>query len=551
MLHFPRWKLTAVILVCALGVLAALPNFLPASVRGSIPAPLPSQAVSLGLDLQGGAHLLLEVDGEGLYRERLLNALDDVREAFLRPEDGGTRITHRRSIDESAGIINVRINDPGDAERAEKALRRLAQPQGLSILGGTEPAHFTVTRRDDSHFALSLTDDYKRQLLRQAVTQSVEVVRRRIDELGTKETTVAPQGDNRVLVQVPGIADTSRLKALIGQTAKLSFQMVDDTIRVSDPQTLLDEATRRRLEPDDGSTRFLPSKDGYTPYEAVRTKIDVSGESLKAATQGFDALTGEPVVNIRFDTTGARKFGEITGANVGKRFAIVLDDVVLSAPRINEPIPSGAAQISGSFTVESANNLAILLRSGSLPAKLAVLEERTVGPEMGADSIAAGKVATIIGGSLVVVFMVVAYGLFGVFAVIGLVFNLALIIGILSALQATLTLPGIAGIVLTMGMAVDANVLINERIREELRAGKTALNALEAGYSRAIATILDANITTLLAGLVMFQLGAGPVRGFAVTLSIGILTSMFTAVVLTQLMVSIWYRLKRPKTIPI
>jgi protein-export membrane protein SecD len=379
----------------------------------------------------------------------------------------------------------------------------------------------------------------------QAVEQSIEIIRRRIDETGTKEPTIQRQGQDRILVELPGVDNPTRIKELLGRTAKLTFQLVDGSVTV-------DEARRGRLPPGD---EILAAEEGRgnrssgaTAY-VVKKRVMVGGDTLTDAQATFQQ--NEPVVSFKFDAAGARRFGDATRENVGKPFAIVLDNKVISAPVIREPILGGSGIISGSFTVQSASDLALLLRAGALPAPITILEERTVGAELGADSIHAGAVASIVGVILVVIFMVLFYGLFGVFADIALIFNLLLMLGALSLLGATLTLPGIAGIALTMGMAVDANVLIYERIREEVRGGRSVLSSLEAGFTRAFGTILDSHVTTLVAGILLYWLGSGPVKGFAVTLSIGVLTSLFSAILVTRLQIVTWVRRLKPKAIPL
>jgi preprotein translocase subunit SecD len=378
--------------------------------------------------------------------------------------------------------------------------------------------------------------------IRQSVEQSIQIIERRVNELGTVEPSIARQGIDRVLVQVPGLQDPSRLKELLGKTAKLTFRLVDQTVTA-------EQAQQGRVPPE---SEMLPGtkSEGRTPY-VIEKRVMVSGEDLTDAQPGFDQRTSEPIVSFKFNTNGARRFAQATQANVGKPFAIVLDNEVISAPVIREPILGGSGQISGGFTVEQANDLSILLRAGALPAPLTIIEERTVGPGLGQDSIDKGKRAAYVGSLLVVAFMFATYGLFGLFANIAVAINVAMIFGILSLLNATLTLPGIAGIVLTVGIAVDSNVLIYERIREEVRAGRTPITAIDAGFTRALATILDSNITTFIAAAVLFYIGTGPVRGFAVTLGIGILTTVFTAFTLTRLIVSLWVRWQRPQYVPI
>lgn len=536
MLHFAKWKTGLILLVSFMGIIFAAPNaFSPKFLEG-LPDWAPQSQLNLGLDLQGGAHMLLEIDTRVIVDERLEVILDDIR-TNLRAD----RIGYQ-NLKAAEKSVSVRIRKAEDVDKARTKLLTLAAPINTSLLTGVSGAvDIAVSDGPGNTLVLTLAEAAIEERIRSAVDQSIEIVRRRIDELGTTEPTIQRQGTDRILVQVPGLQDPERLKKLLGQTAKLAFRMVDVTTSVQEAQ-----ATR----PPSGS-EILNSADGSATDYLVQKRILVSGENLVDAQPGFDQQTNEPIVSFRFDSTGAKRFGLVTQKNVGRPFAIILDNKVISAPVIREPILGGSGQISGGFTVEEANNLAILLRAGALPAPLTILEERTVGPGLGADSVAAGKIASIIGLVAVVAFIIISYGLFGVFANVALAVNIALIVGMLSLLQATLTLPGIAGIVLTIGMAVDANVLIFERIREEIRAGKTPIASIEAGYSRALGTILDANITTFIAAVILFQLGSGPVRGFSVTLAIGILTSVFTAFTLTRLMVAYWVRTRRPSTVPI
>ena len=429
----------------------------------------------------------------------------------------------------------------GDFEKAYEDLRKLSVPVS-STFGLTGARNLDVSRSGDNGITLKTTDAGLTQRMDSAIEASIETIRRRVDAFGTTEPSIQRQGRNRVLVQVPGISDVERLKKLIGETGKLEFRMVDAGANVQQV------AESKQVPVDD---ELLYSKDDPPLPYVIKKQTLVSGENLVDAQPGFDQRTNEPIVTFRFDATGAKRFARVTQENVGLPFAIILDGKVISAPVIREPILGGSGQISGNFTVPEASDLAVTLRSGALPAKLTVIEERTVGASLGADSIASGKKATLLGLLLVVIFMFVAYGLFGLFANIALLINIAIIFGVLSLIGSTLTLPGIAGIVLTIGIAVDANVLINERIREEIHSGKSPVAAIEAGYSRAMTTIIDSNVTTLISTLVLFWLGSGAVRGFAVTLTIGILASMFTAVTVTRLMVSYWLRWARPAAIPI
>lgn len=533
MLYFERWKMVLIALVCAAGVAYSLPNFFPKSSLANVPDWLPHQQVNLGLDLRGGSYMLLALDTKGLEQSRLQDLVGQVRNALRDVRVGYTGLGIQN------GAVVASISRPEEVAKAREAVEGLASMVSASQFSALPESDLTVTV-SGQRIEVNVTEAAKLAQLQQAVDQSIEVVRRRIDELGTTEPIIQRQGADRILVQVPGLDDPQQLKELLGRTAKMTFRLVSNAMSGQ-------QALATRTVP--AGTEILYSADEPKVPYLVERRVMVGGDRLRSASPGFDQRTGEPVVNFRFDSIGGRQFGEVTRDNVGRPFAIVLDNEVISAPRINEPIMGGQGQISGSFTVRDANNLAILLNSGALPVDITVLEERTVGPGLGADSVRAGSIAAIIGSVAVIIFMVASYGLFGVFANIALLINVFLIFGILSMLQATLTLPGIAGIVLTIGTAVDANVLIYERIREELRSGKSVVAALEAGYTRAMAPIVDANITHFITALVLFQLGAGPVRGFAVTLAIGVVTSVFTAVTVNRLIVAVWARYTRPKTI--
>ena len=537
MLHFPRWKLILVAVVVFAGIVFSLPNFFSKSTLAGLPSWLPHQQVNLGLDLQGGAHLLYQIDEKEMIEDWLKNIRGDVRETLRKARIGYSDLAQ----DVNARSVSVTIRENADLEKAETELKKLAVPIGGDVFGGFSGNDIEVTR-DGDRIRLTVTDAGLAHRLTSAIQASIETIRRRVDAFGTTEPSIQREGRSRVLVQVPGISDVERLKTLIGETGKLEFKLVDPGVDAS-------QAAPSNQVPV-GDVLVYSTDTPPIPY-VLKDQVMVSGENLVDAQPGFDSRTGEPVVTFRFDSAGAKRFGKVTQENVGLPFAIVLDGKVISAPVIREPILGGTGQISGNFTVQRANDLAVLLRSGALPAKLTVIEERTVGASLGADSIESGKRAAIAGLLLVAIFMVAAYGLFGLFANIAVLFNIALIFAVLSLMGATLTLPGIAGIVLVIGMAVDANVLINERIREEIRAGKSPFAAVDAGYSRALITIIDSNVTTLIAVLVLFWLGTGPIRGFAVTLTIGILASMFTAVTITRLMVTTWLRWARPKEIPI
>jgi preprotein translocase subunit SecD len=531
MLHFTRWKALAIILASVIICLMTVPSFLSPATVQSLPSYLQRRLV-LGLDLQGGSHILLEVDSNAVRKERTETLRDDVRRVLRDARVGYSNLAIQNLT------VQVRIREQADVPEAVRRLRELSAPLGR-FLSGTGQRDIEVTDAGGGLITLTVTPGGITQRIRQAVDQSIEIVRRRVDDLGTVEPLIQRQGDDRILVQVPGLQDPSRLKSLLGKTAKLTFRLVDLTMT---PQ----QALEGRPPPE---SDLLYSRDKQ-PY-VIERRVMVSGEDLVDAQPGFDQRSREPIVSFRFNNSGGRRFAQATQENVGKPFAIVLDNEVISAPTIREPILGGSGQISGNFTVQQANDLAILLRAGALPAPLTIIEERTVGPGLGQDSINAGIHAAYFGTALVIVFMIVTYGLFGLFANLAVAVNVGMILGILSFLGATLTLPGIAGIVLTVGIAVDSNVLIYERIREELRSGRSPISAIDAGFSRALATILDSNITTFIAAAVLFFIGTGSVRGFAVTLGVGILTTLFTAFTLTRLIVATWVRWWRPQTVPI
>jgi protein-export membrane protein SecD len=545
MLHFQRWKLILVFVVVIGGILFALPNLFPSATMARMPAWLPHKQVNLGLDLQGGAHLLYQLDEKEMVQDWLNTIRGDVRETLRRARVGYTDLAQNVAN----RSVSVKIRDAADVDKAYDELRKLAQPIGGSVFSGFSGYDMDVAKDGTDGVTLTVTDVGLTHRMNSAIQGSIETIRRRVDAFGTTEPSIQREGRDRVLVQVPGIQDVQRLKELIGKTGKLEFKLVDPSVNAVQVAETKQVPVGDELvygNPPSGAPPGSPQ----IPY-VLKSQVLVSGQNLVDAQAGFDQRTGEPVVTFRFDAAGAKRFAMVTQENVGLPFAIVLDAQVISAPVIREPILGGTGQISGNFTVQEANDLAVLLRSGALPAKLTVIEERTVGASLGADSIASGKKAALMGLALVMLFMLAGYGLFGLFADFALLINIVVIFAVLSLIGATLTLPGIAGIVLTIGIAVDANVLINERIREEIRSGKSPFAAVDAGYSRALVTIVDSNVTTLIAVLVLFWLGSGPVRGFAVTLTIGVLVSMFTAVTVTRLMVAYWLRWTRPQLIPI
>lgn len=519
MLHIPRWKLFLILAVCAFGFAYAMPNMLSSDAQksweGAVPSWLPTKTVNLGLDLRGGAHLLYEVDLDVVFDEQTDLLQQDIRSSMRE-----ARLRYRR-----LGTIErgVRIVLPPETDAA--AVRQIIRQSNNAL--------DITTAEDGLSIEAVMSEAEIGRLTDQTISQSIEIVRRRVDELGTTEPSIARQGDNRILLQVPG-ANAEDLKRIVGTTAKLTFHLVDD---------VTGSAGRS------ASTLVLPHAENGGRISVERRAM-ITGEMLENASPSFDQ-TGQAVVSFRLNSAGARRFCNVTRNNVNKPFAIVLDQEVISAPVIREPICGGSGQISGGFSVQTANDLALLLRAGALPAPLTVMEERTVGPSLGADSIEAGQVASIIALGLVLIFMVLAYGLFGLMANIALIVNVALIFALLSILQATLTLPGIAGIVLTIGMAVDANVLIFERIREEIHAGRSPISSVEAGYKHAMSTIVDSNLTTLIAAIILFSFGTGPIKGFAVTLGVGIITSFFSAIMVTRLQVVTWLSKKKPVLIPI
>ncbi|BCW89277.1 Protein translocase subunit SecD [Alphaproteobacteria bacterium SO-S41] len=587
MLSFSRWTIWSSIIACVVAFVIALPNVLPENVRNSLPGWFPKQTLSLGLDLQGGVYLLLSADMDLVFKEKLEGTRDEIRQTLRDADIGYTGLT-LQGID----TVQVKIRDADKIAAAAAKLQPMIVSVEASLLGGGAK-NYDLTQTPEGVFTFKMTEGAQVYYRTQTLAQSIEIVRRRIDELGTKEPTIQQQGGDRILVQVPGFGDPKRLLDLIGQTAKLTFRMVDESAdldaaiagRVPAGSELLYEeraiprdpnAPVDRVKPmidqigrligvvaagDPDGSKAKPIRDQIAVLATgrdvqrvpivIEKRVIVTGESLVNAQQSVDSQRGIPVVSFQFDAQGARRFGDATQANVGRRFAIVLDDKVISAPVINEPIITGSGQISGNFTFESANDLAILMRAGALPAKLTPEEARTVGAELGADSIQAGSTAAVAGIVFVVVLLVACYGLFGSFAVVGLTLNLIITIAIMTLLGATMTLPGIAGLILSIGMTVDANVLFYERIREERANGKAPVSSLTSGFSGSMSAIIDANVTQLLACLILFQLGAGPVRGFAVTLGIGIVVSQFTAVLLTRIMVVSWYRWRRPKVLPI
>lgn len=523
MIHIARWKVISVLIVVLMAFAYSSPNLVPSEARSwmqqSLPGWMPNKTVNLGLDLQGGSHLLLEVGVDTVVKERAESFVQSARAALREEKVGYSRIS---AMDKGVRLV---LRDAADAKAARAILRK----QDADMLVETSDDELTI----EAH----LSEQAIKEINTQTISQSIEIVRRRVDETGTREPAIQRQGEDRIIVQLPGVDDPQRIKDILGKTAKLSFHLVD-----------VDGAGNRSLRGSAGVLQ-LPMTEDPGQMIGVQRRAMLTGDMLTNSQPSFQE--GMPVVSFHLNGIGARRFCNVTKENTGKPFAIVLDKEVISAPNIREPICGGSAVISGRFTVQEANDLALLLRAGALPAPLKVLEERTVGPSLGADSVEAGKKASLVGLAFVIIFMAAGYGLFGVFADIALVVNVALILALLSALQATLTLPGIAGIVLTVGMAVDANVLIFERIREELKQGRSVLSAVDAGYSRAMSTIVDSNLTTLIAAIILYSFGTGPIKGFAVTLGVGIVTSFFSAIMVTRLLVVAWLRKNKPDTLPV
>ena len=523
MMYFSRAKALTVLGICLLGALFALPNLVPAPASW-----VPWRAIHLGLDLKGGSYLLLEVDMGAVIKERLDSMADSARQALRR--DGIARFVVTPQHGQNR--MTVRVEDASKLPQVMTRLRELSTTQP-----GQRP-DLEFEQSPDGLVTVTLSPIGLRDRAAAAVAQSIEIVRRRIDETGVVDPIITRQGEARIVVQLPGVEDPNRIKQLLGKTARMTFRLTDETANLSS------------TVPPPG-VDFMTVEGRSGSKIAVRRRVEVDGANLTDARAGQNSQSGQWVVNFTFDSIGTRRFSEISRANVGRPFAIVLDDKVISAPVINEPITGGRGQISGNFTAASANELSVLLRAGALPAPLTVVEERSVGPELGADAIRAGAIALAVGLVLVLIYMVVFYGTFGIFANIALIANLLLLTAILSLMEATLTLPGMAGILLTLGMAVDSNILINERIREEVQNGRTPLNAMEHGFRRALSTIIDSNATAFLSHVMLFTFGAGPVRGFAITITVGIATSLFTSTMVARLMMAVWYARRRPAALPV
>lgn len=519
MLHYPRWKIVLIACVMFFGAINVVPNLVGRDGRvwmsENLPSWLPSKGINLGLDLQGGSHILLDIGFDTVYTDTMNGIADALRQNF-RAE--GIRVA---SLSASLDSVVIMMNDAADGDKVRKQIRSI------------DPALLIET--DDRMVTITQSESARRDLVSNTISQTIEIVRRRVDETGTNEPIIQRQGDTRVLVQLPGVDDPERIKNLLGKTAKLGFHLTDE--RAS------------RTGRGGAGALVLPMLDNSSQMLGVKRRAMITGDMLTNASAQF--ANGMPVVSFRLDARGADRFCRLSRDNVGKPFAIVLDNEVISAPVLREPICGGSGQISGGFSVAEANDLALLLRAGALPAPLTIAEERSIGPSLGADSIDAGKIAALVGMGFVILFMVATYGTFGMLSVLALTANVMLVFGVLSALQATLTLPGIAGIVLTIGMAVDANILIFERIREEYLAGRSVLSAIQSGFDNAFSSIVDANITGLIAAIILFSFGTGPIKGFAVTLMIGIATTMFTAIVVTRFLIAVWAKRTGANSLPL
>ncbi len=534
MIRIARWKIIATFSVCLLGILFSLPNIVSEDVRQKLPHFM-QKTVNLGLELRGGAHLQLEVDLKTVHKEQMTAIVDETRALLRKQQIGYANL----KIDQKGetSVVRFVLRDPSQAENVQKALRKIDRNWVVTV------------HASNGEGEIFINPESLEKLDKLVVNQTIEVIRRRVDETGTTEPTIQAQGNDRIILQLPGISDPAELRKRLGTVAKLSFRAVDENVDIS-----YDAHGRPSAQLPPG-VELLPEvvrrgDKEITRYVAVKKPILVSGDALIDAQVSMNQ-NGQPAVSQKFNSVGARKFAEMSKEFLKKQFAIVLDGKVISAPVFQDIIPDGNGQISGNFTIKEANELALLLRAGALPAPLKVIEERTVGPSLGADSISDGRNATILAFILVSIFMILNYSLFGVFANVALIFNLILLFAALSLLQATLTLPGIAAIALTIGMAVDANVLIYERIKEELRHGLRPVAAIEAGYKRAMTTIVDANLTSLIGSAVLFEFGTGPIRGFAVNLALGILISMFTAIALTKMIMSFWMGKKHKQTLPL
>ena len=532
MLHFARWKSIAIALVVALAAILSLPNVLSTEQKKYLSETFGLRPMTLGLDLQGGSNIVLELDRKDLLDQVSKQLTGDIRGALREGKIG------YQGIAKTATGVTVRISKPEDMDRAKLEMQKLLQPLDAGIFSTGAPVNLYDLTSDGQQFVFTVSEAGLNAKVAASIKQSLRIVENRVNSTGTTEPVIQQQGTDRIAVQLPGVQDPESVKKYLDVTAKLTFQLLCEEQPTGENQNPPQECQALPLKEEPGRNLWVQTS----------SRATVDGADLNDAQPGFDQ-NNSPVVTFRFNLKGAERFGKLTAENVGKPFAIILDSVIVSYPVINSPILGGSGQISGNFTTEETSNLSVVLRSGALPAKLTIVEERTVGPSLGSDSIRGGVIAALIGLVGVMLFMILPYGFFGLLANLALLANLLLLIGIMSFGGFTLTLPGIAGIVLTLGMAVDSNVLIYERIREEWRNGRTALNAIDTGFKAAFTTVFDANVTTLIAAVVLFGVGSGPIRGFAVTLGIGIFTTMFTAFTITLLLVSIWVKHRKPKEI--
>ncbi len=531
--QFSRWQVFGIIAAVVIAIIVALPNVLPKDMRDQL-RPYNLRPLTLGLDLQGGVNILLEIDRADLKKRLTDQMVGDIRSTLREQKIGYS------GINRSDNGVSVRITKPEDLDRASAEMKKLIQPVDNSLFGAAAASPLFDMNVQDQQFLFTFNDKGIDAKIQSAVSQSLKIVEKRVNPDGVVEATIQQQGKDRIVVQLPGVQDSEEVKRRLNQTAKLTFQLLCDAQPTGQGQNPPPECKALKLKEDPNQELWVQTS----------SRATVDGADLVDARGAFDQ-SNNPVVSFRFNAKGAERFGKLTRDNVGKPFAIILDDIVVSYPRINEPILGGSGQISGQFSVEETNDLAVVLRSGALPAKLTVVEERTVGPSLGSDSIAAGFNASILGLVLVVIFMIVAYGVFGIFANIALLVNLIQLIAIMSFFGFTMTLPGIAAIVLTMGMAVDSNVIIFERIREEWRNGRSTMSAIDTGFKAALGTILDSNATAFIAAIVLFGIGSGPIKGFAITHVVGIITTVFTAYTVTHWIVMLWVRWAKPKEVPL
>jgi preprotein translocase subunit SecD len=534
MIRNTRWKVALVIAATLFGILFTAPNFMPAEMRDKLPGWFPHKTLNLGLDLQGGSRLVYQVDTQSLIRERLNNQAEDIRRTL---NEQGVQFS---DLAVRGNAVELQVSSPAQMDAVAAQLDKLRG--SVRLAAGGAIAEFNVERVPPTTLRMTIQQQAVSAEIANGAEQAIQVIEKRVNLLGTKEPSIARQGVDRIVIEAPGESDPEKLKNVIGKTAKLSFQLVDDSASI-------EEAKAGHVPP--GSELLPQPSNPAEPYLVVRKQTLVTGDMLTNAMFAFNPQTNQPIVDFRLNGVGAARFATVTTDNLGKRFAIILDNKVIEAPRIQSPITGGQGMIEGNFTPQSASELALLLNSGALPVQLNVIEQSSVGAGLGQQAIQAGEISLAVGAVCIFAFIILAYGLFGVFAAIALIVNVLLILALMSTTQATLTLPGVAGVILTLAVAVDANVLVYERMRDEARANVAAMLAADHGYRRALVSIIDANITTLIAAAIMFQFGSGPVKGFAWTLAIGVLTSVFTALLITQVLIGWWFKAAKPKQLPI